>query len=67
MDHLIHADKTSANDEIGYRLLKNLESNGITLTSEAVGYELDGAGLTIRGRLYNSIKIREKNIYNEYD
>lgn len=33
--------------------------NGITSTSEATGYELDGAGLTISGRLCNSIKIRE--------
>lgn len=33
--------------------------NEITSTSEAAGYELDGAGLAIRGRLCNSIKIRE--------
>ena len=33
--------------------------NGITSTSEAAGYELDGAGLTQNMcRLCNSIKIR---------
>lgn len=33
--------------------------NGITSTSEAAGYRLDGTGLAISGTLCNSIKIRE--------
>lgn len=37
----------------------NLTYNGTTSTSEVAGYELDGAGLIINGRLCNSIKIRE--------
>ncbi len=48
----------SASDEAGYHRHKR-RYNGITSTSEAAGYELDGAGFTISGRLCNSIKIRE--------
>lgn len=35
----------SASDEAGYHRHKS-RYNGITSTSEATGYELDGAGLT---------------------
>ena len=48
----------TASDEAGYHRHK-CRYNGIASTSEVAGYELDSAGLTISGRLCNSIKIRE--------